>query len=285
MQLLESSSEHRFALETPGLFVASFDGRCGSRHIHALRDCFVGQLARAHGGARPDARPFHVLVRVGNRATLSERGRTAVARLLDELTPHCVSWSIVIEGAGFWVASARTITSRILAMSGSACPIEVNETVEEGLAALRARGCAEAHPSLGRDVAALAILPTEDKPSTEALARRTEPAGEAMLAVVALEGHLTGGALEAQLVGLLTSARPVALLVDASRMRGYEQSARDAFVRWIVRHRPRLARVAIVTDNVLWRTVVFGMSAASGQPMGAFATRAEAERYLRGGTR
>lgn len=101
----------------------------------------------------------------------------------------------------------------------------------------------------------------------------------------ALEGHLTRiqleGVLEAIGAGLpQEGTAPVVL--DCSRMEGYDLDARHAFVEWNKRWRDHISRVAIVTSNRLYHVVIGAMSLASGQAMKGFAEREEAEAWAKG---
>jgi len=98
----------------------------------------------------------------------------------------------------------------------------------------------------------------------------------ANLVPLVLEGHLSEAALAAGLEPITRRLRGTAdaidLLVDCQRMTGYDAGARSHFVRWNQQHRARVGRVAIVTDNRLWRMVIAAMSLASSREMRAFAT-------------
>ncbi len=91
-----------------------------------------------------------------------------------------------------------------------------------------------------------------------------------------LQGHLSREALDAALPSV---SGPCALLVDARAMTGYDLAARTRFVEWNTEHRERIRRVAIVTDKIVWRTVISAMSLASRQPMKAFADAEEAKSW------
>jgi len=89
-----------------------------------------------------------------------------------------------------------------------------------------------------------------------------------------LVDHLTARALGAALAPvdewLRTDVRSLALVIDCRRMKGYEGDARALFVQWNKANRPRIERVAIVTDNALYRMVISAMALASQQDMRAF---------------
>lgn len=74
----------------------------------------------------------------------------------------------------------------------------------------------------------------------------------------------------------MASAGQVALLVDCSRMTGYDADARALFVAWNGDHKQHIERVAIITENGLWHVVVSAMSLASGRKMKAFSARDDA---------
>lgn len=73
-----------------------------------------------------------------------------------------------------------------------------------------------------------------------------------------------------------------ALLFDATEMTGYDSDTRSRFVEFNRRAREQLCRVAVVTDNALWRMVVSAMAVASGQQMRGFASAPEARSWLEG---
>lgn len=101
---------------------------------------------------------------------------------------------------------------------------------------------------------------------------------------VAFVGHLDVLQVQDELRAIesdIEANGTVALLIDASRMTGYETAARQAFVAWNRENRDRVTTVAVVTDKPLWHMVVRAMSLASAQSMRPFHTRAEAETWLR----
>ena len=59
-------------------------------------------------------------------------------------------------------------------------------------------------------------------------------------------------------------------------MTGYEPGARGVFVEWNRANRGRVRRVAILTDNLLWRMVISVMSLAATVDMKPFGDRSEA---------
>lgn len=64
---------------------------------------------------------------------------------------------------------------------------------------------------------------------------------------------------------------PVALVVDASGMTGYDADSRTEFIRWNAEHRLRIHRVAIVTQRIAWRMVISGMGLAARRELRPFA--------------
>jgi hypothetical protein len=102
--------------------------------------------------------------------------------------------------------------------------------------------------------------------------------------VMTLKGHLTletlRGHLDLLSPQLEGSTFVLDLLVDARAMSGYEPAARSLFIDWASRHRARLRRVAILTDNTLWKAVVAAMSLAARKPMRTFATAEDAGSWL-----
>ncbi len=101
---------------------------------------------------------------------------------------------------------------------------------------------------------------------------------------VTLTGHLTRRALEQALQGaterLGEGSHPVALIVDCRTMTDYDADARALFVSWNARFRPRINRVAVITEKILWHMVVAAMAVASGQTMKAFDSVDAAETWL-----
>lgn len=95
---------------------------------------------------------------------------------------------------------------------------------------------------------------------------------------VTLRGHLTADALRAELTRVepTMKAERNGIIVDARQMTGYDDAARDLFVDWNTRNRGRIARVAIVTDKLLWRMVISAMGLASKQEMKSFAAYSDA---------
>jgi hypothetical protein len=99
-----------------------------------------------------------------------------------------------------------------------------------------------------------------------------------------LTGHLTRDALEQALDGatqrLGQDFHQVALIVDCRTMTGYDGDARALFVDWNARSRSRTARLAVLTEKVLWHMVVGAMAVASGQRMKAFDSLEAADEWL-----
>ncbi len=101
------------------------------------------------------------------------------------------------------------------------------------------------------------------------------------VAKLVLVGRLTKAELQAELSSLLANlSDSAALLVDATRMTGYDQEARDEFVAWNAEHRHRLRAVAVVSEKMAWRVVVSAMAFASRQKMKAFHNEASALSWL-----
>ena len=99
----------------------------------------------------------------------------------------------------------------------------------------------------------------------------------------ALDGHLTRVQLESVLDKIaddLAAQGPAPVLLDCSRMEGYDLDARHAFVDWNKRSRDQVPRVAIVTANRLYHVVIATMSLAAGQQMKGFAEHTEAVAWL-----
>lgn len=101
------------------------------------------------------------------------------------------------------------------------------------------------------------------------------------LPVVSLQGHLTEDALRSLLARIEPAllAEPCGLVIDSTQMTGYDDAARSLFVKWNAHNRSRIARVAIVTDKVLWRVVISAMGLASRQEMRPFTSLVEAQRW------
>jgi hypothetical protein len=104
---------------------------------------------------------------------------------------------------------------------------------------------------------------------------------------VELVGHLALARLQPALddaVGQLApgTMESFALLVDCTRMDGYDRDARDHFVAWNAKLRTRCLRLAVVTQRQLWHMVVAGMALAARQQMKAFHDRTTALLWLRG---
>ena len=101
---------------------------------------------------------------------------------------------------------------------------------------------------------------------------------------VSLRGHLTSDALVSELAKTTkligASSGRVGLIVDCTCMTGYELGARTVFVEWNRANRDRVRRVAILTNNSMWRMVISVMSLASSTDMKPFDGRDEAIAWL-----
>lgn len=96
-----------------------------------------------------------------------------------------------------------------------------------------------------------------------------------------LVGHLTSAALEETLTKVETEVALCAgMLVDCSKMTGYDADARAYFVAWHRRKAEGIEGVAVVTRKPLWRLVISAMALASGQRMKAFDDVKSADRWL-----
>lgn len=95
----------------------------------------------------------------------------------------------------------------------------------------------------------------------------------------AFVGHLSQESLAAALAPCPVDVARV--LFDCTNMTGYDLATRHSFVEWN-RARPKLERVAIITDNALWHMVVGAMSLASGRTMRCFASLEAGQAWLEG---
>ena len=68
----------------------------------------------------------------------------------------------------------------------------------------------------------------------------------------------------------------VPLLVDATRMTGYDVDARERFIVWNRQHKSQFFAVAIVTGHLRWHMVIRAMALASSQKLCPFTDRATA---------
>jgi len=105
----------------------------------------------------------------------------------------------------------------------------------------------------------------------------------ASIVAVELVDHLTVPALRVALgpaTQLLRAGPRLLLLVDCLAMTGYDADARAQFVSWNAAHRPRIERVAIVTDNRLWHMVISAMGLAARQEMRPFTSTGRARVWL-----
>ncbi len=93
---------------------------------------------------------------------------------------------------------------------------------------------------------------------------------------IILTGHLTPAQLEKVFKEvapeLEKSSERRGLVVDCTTMTSYDMAARSNFVEWNSQWRPKIKRVAIVTDKFLWHMVINVMATASGQTMKPFTT-------------
>ena len=90
-----------------------------------------------------------------------------------------------------------------------------------------------------------------------------------------LVGHLTPDALQQELSRIESQLRgddPAILVVDCTRMKGYEAGARSLFTEWNAAHRHQIRKVAIAVSNPLWHMVIATMSLLSAQTMRPFST-------------
>ena len=105
---------------------------------------------------------------------------------------------------------------------------------------------------------------------------------------VNLEGHLTVATLARALQPLndaLTSLpKNVKVVFDCRNMTGYDREARHRFVEWHRTHLPSTARIAIITNNVLWHLVISTMALAAARTMRPFSDKPAAYRWLSDGS-
>ena len=103
---------------------------------------------------------------------------------------------------------------------------------------------------------------------------------------ITFEGHLTKAQVHEAFAQIETdlegSTSPPGLIVDCSRMTGYDSDARSAFIEMNKKWRKKVRRVAIVTDNILWHMVIKMMSKVSSQEMREFTNVNEAQDWAQG---
>ena len=71
--------------------------------------------------------------------------------------------------------------------------------------------------------------------------------------------------------------------VDCREMTRYTTAARDSFMRWHKEHGDKIQATVVITDRLLWQSVVTTMGMATRRKMRAFSNLADAEAWL--GTR
>lgn len=127
------------------------------------------------------------------------------------------------------------------------------------------------------------VEPPRSKTADTAGAESARGSGRPVVDVKLL-GHLTSDALASELATatrlLCASSGTVNLIVDCTRMTGYDLGARGVFVEWNRANRGRVRRVAILTSNSLWRMVISVMSLAATVEMKPFEDRDEAMKWL-----
>ena len=86
--------------------------------------------------------------------------------------------------------------------------------------------------------------------------------------------------LEETATRLLPDAR-VGVVFDASAVTDYSPDARSMFVEWNAAHRSSITRVAVVTRELDWVTLVQAAGLESAQTIKAFTDRTAAEAWVR----
>lgn len=103
------------------------------------------------------------------------------------------------------------------------------------------------------------------------------------LVVIRLRGHLDAKQLSMELERANShragSGRFI-LVVDCLEMEGYDTEARRSFTAWHADSGHDVEMTVVLTDRILWHTMVSAMSVAARKPMRAFKTRADAEVWL-----
>lgn len=103
-----------------------------------------------------------------------------------------------------------------------------------------------------------------------------------------LEGKFTveqGTALFRACEAAMAADERIHIVLDCRTMVSYTAEARGAFVDWMLAHRDRLYRVAIVTEKTVWHMVVSTMAIAARIPMKAFSSIDEAVEWIGPSTR
>lgn len=92
---------------------------------------------------------------------------------------------------------------------------------------------------------------------------------------LSFEGRLEASKVEELLDDIESRSRdrPFRLLVDCSRMKGYEADARRAFAHWQSKRGLKLDRTAIITTERMWHAMVTAMAVLVDRPMRVLDTR------------
>ena len=113
---------------------------------------------------------------------------------------------------------------------------------------------------------------------------QAEPLDGSNAVVVRFEGHLDRTQVHVELGRAARELAPGgALIVDCREMTSYANDARESFIEWNKRHKSRIRRVAILTDNLLYRMVISTMRLMTDQDMRAFADEESANEWVDAG--
>jgi hypothetical protein len=136
MQFLTATDRSAFGVLNEKVFVTVFRGRCRTAHVTAMKEALEGFAAKGAPGERA------VLVIIEYRATLGERGRAEVARMLSDASGRVTGWANVVEGQGFWASAFRGISLTVSKLARYDYPLKTFAVASEAAEWLALRGLA-----------------------------------------------------------------------------------------------------------------------------------------------
>jgi hypothetical protein len=128
LEIRGSEADHCFATWL-NVVISVWRGEPSVARLAALGTITRELLARISGGMVAVS-----IVELGKIPSMADEARRESQRLSKEFSPRTLAAAHVIEGSGFWVATARSVYTGIVLMSPKSHPAEVFDSADRAAA-------------------------------------------------------------------------------------------------------------------------------------------------------